>query len=76
MNMKIQWEELREILDKLQIASVHETGKRELQDLLKKLEVKEIKILKNRESVTIKNQQDLQELIDTYDSALKISELF
>ncbi|MEL7004022.1 MAG: hypothetical protein AAFN93_14970 [Bacteroidota bacterium] len=74
--MKIQWEELREILDKLQIASVHETGKRELQDLLKKLEVKEIKILKNRESVTIKNQQDLQELIDTYDSALKISELF
>lgn len=71
-----QWPEIKKTLDALQTASGQTYGKSKLKELLKNLdEIKKITIQKEGSDISIENRQQFQDLINTYDSNIKISEI-
>lgn len=72
---EIDWNSFISILDKIQIASLNETGEKELKILLAKIENSPIYIKKEENQILVSNKSDLQNLIDQYDSSIKLSEI-
>lgn len=72
-NQQVDWNEFIDIIDALQIASGQTYGKRNLLLLVEKVEMNRIMVNKNGQILIINNIKDLQSLIDTYDSNIRIS---
>ena len=71
----INWLDLRSILDKIQVASLNATGERELKQLMENLKERPVIIIKENKSIKINSNKELQDLIDTYDPNIQLSEL-
>lgn len=73
---EINWHEVTSILDKIQIASLHRTGEKELSNLILRIETQEIFVSKDGEKLLIRNESDLQNLINLHDPSIIISKIF
>ncbi|MBL3658803.1 hypothetical protein [Fulvivirga sediminis] len=65
--------DLHEILDKIQIASLYTSGKKELRTLVEKVEHGSLFV--EDLGKELNTYQELQELINDYDSSIKIKEI-
>lgn len=72
---EIEWNQIKSTLDKLQLASLYETGKKELIDIVNKLNEGVIHVKKGNSTTNISNRQELQEMINTYDSTIQLSQI-
>ena len=71
----IYWYEITSILDKIQIASLNRTGEEELRNLILRIGTQEIFVSKDEEKFLIRDQSDLQTLINSYDPSIVISKI-
>jgi len=75
-NILLNWSDLTSILDALQTASGQTYGKKKLKELTDKLDDNQtIEIDKNGIKIEIKNKLELQNLINTYDSNIQLSQI-
>lgn len=74
--LTMQWQEIKNIVDALQTASGQTYGKNKLKELVNELKDNRVIVFqKNDQEITLKSQKDLQNLINTYDSNIIISDL-
>lgn len=73
----IDWANIKDALDALQIASGQTYGITKLKEILVSLEKEKVLVVEkeNDASITLKSQHDLQLLINSYDSQIVISEI-
>lgn len=70
------WLSVKDALDALQVASGQTFGKKKLREIVAQLVNDKIMIVKTEESIiTLKSQEDLQSLINTYDPQIVISKI-
>ena len=72
----MKWQEIKNIVDALQIASGQTYGKKKLKALLQELiDNKTIVVQKECGEVIINSKEELQDLIDSYDQNIKIIDI-
>lgn len=72
----MKWQEIKNIVDALQIASGQTYGKKKLKALLQELnDNKTIVVQKECSELVINSKEELQTLINSYDQNIRISDI-
>lgn len=71
----IYWSEIIQILDSLQVASGYSYGVRQIKLIMGEIKNSDFVIVKDKKKYLIENIDDLQVLINEYDSSIKLNQL-